>query len=238
MHTVGSIVDGALALLRARKQKFEAEHMLPILIEEIEDWIGYFEKIDVDIRTEQSVDDRNNDYDTSNDDDDDDDDDYSEEVQYDPVRVPADAATLLQPNLQNIRSVVREPRRDNGVSGFSSRLAAQPVVSTPHERANWWEGNEVAAPEEDEEAPGFDQQVSVVADSPAGFAVPVIDGAPIDTTPRFIQREEQAATDAARNPFLAPPMVADAIRASGGLMPTPPPAEGEATGFGAPSGGG
>jgi len=245
MHTVASVISGALELLRARKQKFEEEHVLPIMIEEVEDWIAYFEKIDRAAQLGQHVED----YGDPDDDDDGEDDDEPEEVSY-MDEGPADTdvvAPPLRPNVQTFNAITPEmaervagvhaaaERQDDGVSGFSASLAEQPFVSTPHERANWWEGNEAAAPEEVEEAPGFEQQVPAVADSPAGFAVPEFGGAPIDTTPRFIQGEP------IRNPFghlvdvnvrvMDIPMQARATL-------TPPPAEGEATGFGAPSSGG
>jgi len=231
LANVSSVFSDLLEALHKRKQEFEDGHALPIMIEEIENWIDYVERAE------------NKEARFHDDDDDDDDDEGDEDAEpqrrhldsvvagfaapmaggENPSGITArvitreDRATVVEDAMQNmffgapdtdspvavVHAPFPQPDGDE-VNGFGASRAEQPITSIPR----------------------------AVRESPAGFAVPEFDGAPVDTTPRFIEGTPfRAQVSGGMMGVMGTP-----IQASASI--TSPPAEGEATGFGAPSGGG
>lgn len=231
LANVSSVFSDLLEALHKRKQEFEDGHALPIMIEEIENWIDYVERAE------------NKEARFHDDDDDDDDNEGDEDAEpqrrhldsvvagfaapmaggENPSGITArvitreDRATVVEDAMQNmffgapdtdspvavVHAPFPQPDGDE-VNGFGASRAEQPITSIPR----------------------------AVRESPAGFAVPEFDGAPVDTTPRFIEGTPfRAQVSGGMMGVMGTP-----IQASASI--TSPPAEGEATGFGAPSGGG
>jgi len=245
-----STFSSLLESLHKRKQEFEDGHALPIMVEEIEYWIDYVEKAGYK-------------EDKSNDDDDDDDDDnegdeddeheaapvlpswWDDREDAEPQRRHLDsvvagfAAPMAggeNPSGITARVIIREDRATVVEDAMPNMFFGAPdtdspvaVVHAPFPQPDGAEVNGFGASRAEQPITSIPR---AVRESPAGFAVPEFDGAPIDTTPRFIQGTPfRAQVSGGMMGVMGTP-----IQASASI--TSPPAEGEVTGFGAPSGGG